>query len=201
MKGGLQITFEDLRGNFHGAPKKLLVICVIQIAFLLLGVFIGHGAAECDVSLPSGSSIVVECGRCRLLGRLRWRDIMLLVGGLAAIFVGMYAAAFRNQHMCKIYGGVMMVYAFIIGLTAILTGLETPVLEAAASAVPLSEKDCITIAFMMVDNARDHAIVYGLNCVLDCAGAAYAIWSKQLFDYEEVASAHAKAQRQVENNM
>jgi hypothetical protein len=124
-------------------------------------VFIGHGAAECDVRLPSGSAIEVDCNRCRLLGRLRWRDIMLLVGGMAAIFVGMYAAVFRSMHMCKIYGGVMMVYAFIIGLTAILTGLETPVLEAAALAVPVSEKDCQTIAYMMVDNARDHAILYG----------------------------------------
>merc|ERR1712167_135037 len=103
------------------------------------------------VRLPSGSSIEVDCNRCRLLGRLRWRDIMLLIGGIGAILIGMYAAVFRNQHFCKVYGGVMMVYAFIIGLTSILTGLETPVLEAAANAVPTADHDCVTIAFMMVD--------------------------------------------------
>ena len=63
----------------------------------------------------------------------------------------------------------MMVFAFIIGLTAILTGLEVPVLEAAAAAIGPGMQDWEKIAYMMVDNARDHSILYGINCFLDCA--------------------------------
>ena len=44
-----------------------------------------------------------------------------------------------------------MVFAFIVGLTGILTGLEVPVLEAAAQAVGPGLVDCQKIAFMMVD--------------------------------------------------
>ena len=54
---------------------------------------------------------------------------------------------------------------------------------------------------MMVDNARDHSILYGINCFLDCAGALYAMHAKQLFDYEQIESSHRKAISQTNNNL
>ena len=93
----------------------------------------------------------------------------------------------------------MMVFAFIVGLTGILTGLEVPVLEAAANAVGPGLVDCQKIAFMMVDNARNHSMLYGANCMLDCMGALYAIWTKEKFDMDDVAAAHAKIGERHDN--
>ncbi len=41
-----------------------------------------------------------------------------------------------STHFCRLYGMFMMVFAFTVGLTAVLNGLETPVLDAAAASVP-----------------------------------------------------------------
>ena len=194
-------SFTDLQSSLSSAPQRLLVVCGLQIFMLIVGVFVGHGAAECEIRLPAGSSIEVDCNRCRLLGGLKWRDIFLLMGGVGTICVGIYAAVFKSKHYCRVYGLVMMVFAFIIGLTAILTGLEVPVLEAAAAAIGPGMQDCEKIAYMMVDNARDHSILYGINCFLDCAGAMYAMHAKQLFDYEQIESSHRKAISQTNNNL
>ena len=61
--------------------------------------------------------------------------------------------------------------------------------------------DCEKIAFMMVDTARDHSILYGINCLLDCAGAVYAIYAKQLFDYETIENSHRKAISQQDSSL
>jgi hypothetical protein len=76
------------------------------------------------------------------------------------------------------YGLAMMVFAFIVGLTGILTGLEVPVLQVAAQAVRVGPGlvDCEKIAYilhytyvyMMVDNARNHSMLYGTTSILDC---------------------------------
>jgi|EP00505_MAST-04D_sp_SCG-Rhode-Island_P004853 hypothetical protein len=173
-----------------------MVICGFQIFMLFLGVYVGHGAAECEIRLPAGAGIEVDCNRCRLLGGLKGRDIFLLLAGVGTILVGVYAAVAKSKHYCRVYGLTMMVFAFMIGLTGLLTGLEVPVLEAAAAAVGPGMPDCEKIAFMMVDTARDHSILYGINCVLDCAGAIFAIYSKQLFDYEAIESSHKRAVQQ-----
>lgn len=96
------------------------------------------------------------------------------------------------------YGLAMMVFAFIVGLTGILTGLEVPVLQAAAQAVGPGLVDCEKIAYMMVDNARNHSMLYGANCILDCLGALYAIWTKEKIDMDDVVASHTKTQSQYD---
>ena len=192
---------ENLQSHLSSAPRRLMVVCGLQVLMLFVGVYVGHGAAECEIRLPAGSGIEVDCNRCRLLGGVKGRDIFLLMAGLGTICIGVYAAAFKSKHYCRVYGMTMMVFAFMIGLTGILTGLEVPVLEAAAAAVGPGMPDCEKIAFMMVDTARDHSILYGINCILDIAGAIYAIYAKQLFDYETIENSHRKAVSQQDSSL
>jgi len=153
--------------------------------------FIGHGGAECELDVMDTGVVTINCGACRALGGFKWRDLFLLLGGLCIIGVGAYAAVMKNQEACRVYGMIMLFYAFVVGLTAILTGLQTPVISAAASDVRDNEA-CRKIAFMMSDNIRYHSLLYGANCVLDCLGAIYAILSKQYFDITETAFRHQR---------
>lgn len=194
-------SLKGLHNSLKSAPRKLLAICACQILLLVCGVFVGHGSAECEVRLPQGSAIEVDCNRCRLLGGLRWRDVFILFCGNGTICLGIYAAIFKDKEYCRIYGLAMMVFAFIVGLTGILTGLEVPVLEAAAQAVGPGLVDCQKIAYMMVDNARNHSMLYGANCLLDCLGALYAIWSKEKFDMDDVVASHARSERQFNDGL
>ena len=198
--GHYSATLANLRDSVSTAPRRLLVICLCQILVLIVGVFVGHGAAECEIRLPQGSAIEVDCNRCRLLGGLRWRDIFILMCGISVICIGIYAAVFKDKDYCRVYGMAMMVFAFVVGMTAVLTGLETPVLESAARAVGPGMADCEKIAYMMVDNARDHSILYGVNCILDCLGALFAMWSKEKFDLDDIAASHDRTYKnQYEN--
>ena len=71
-------SLRGLQDSLQSAPRRLLLICTLQILLLVIGVFVGHGSAECEVRLPQGSAIEVDCNRCRLLGGLRWRDVFIL---------------------------------------------------------------------------------------------------------------------------
>ena len=92
----------ELKSSVQTAPQRLLAICGCQILLLLIGVFVGHGAAECEIRLPQGSAIEVDCNRCRLLGGLRWRDIFILFMGCGTICIGVYAAVFKNKDYCRV---------------------------------------------------------------------------------------------------
>jgi hypothetical protein len=65
-----------------------------------------------------------------------WQQVVLLIVGFIVICIGVSAAVFRSKRMCRIYGLIMMVYAFVIGLTSLLTGLDTIVLSSAIEKVP-----------------------------------------------------------------
>jgi hypothetical protein len=153
--------------------------------------FMGHGGAECELDVTETGVVVVDCAACRALGGFRWRDVFLLLGGLSIIGVGFHAALMKSQKSCQIYGMVMLFYGFVVGLTAILTGLQCPVISAAASEV-MDNEACKKIAYMMADNVRYHSVFYGFNCVLDCLGAVYAIQSKQLFDISDTEWRHER---------
>ena len=84
----------------------------------------------------------------------------------------------------------MIVFAFAVGLTAILTSLETPVLEVAVDGV--TDPECMQMAYSMMFGAKDHATFAGLGCIVDSAGALLAIRSKELFQYEEISAQHAQ---------
>lgn len=153
-------TITDLKADLKGAPRTLALICIVQACVLFFGTFIGHGGAECQLDVTDTGVVLVDCAACRALGGFRWRDLILLLGGLGIIGVGFYAALLRNQSACQLYGMVMLFYGFVIGLTAILTGLQCPVISAAASEV-VDNEACEKIAFMMADNVRYHSIFYG----------------------------------------
>ena len=127
--------FQKIHDGLQGAPRKLAMICVLQATILVIGVFIGQGGAECDLEVIRGGHVDIDCNVCRPLSGLRWRDVLLLVGGLGVIGLGFYSAIFHDQAACRTYGMVMLVYAFVLGLTAILTGLQAPVISGAANQV------------------------------------------------------------------
>jgi len=185
-------SLNELRAAFSSAPRNLLVICALQTFLLFYGFLVGTRGAECDILLPPGGDVQLDCTRCRLTGGFQAQQLFLLSIGLAIIGTGAYGAYYKSKPMCRFYGLVMTVYSFVIGLTAILTGLQAPVLDAAADAVEGNE-DCARIGHMMADRTRHEAIMMGLNCLLDGAGAIYAIKSYQYFDYEELHNHHSRS--------
>lgn len=44
-------------------------ICAAQAAVLLVAIFFGNGDAECEVVLPPGGDIEINCAECRVLVR------------------------------------------------------------------------------------------------------------------------------------
>ena len=85
----------------------------------------------------------------------------------------------------------MLIYAFIIGLSAILSFARLPTLSRAMGKIDAPA--CISVAHMMFSSATLRAVFYLLNCLLDVAGALYAIWSKQYFEYQTIEEEYRHA--------
>ena len=186
-------NLKDRIKHVSGAPKKLLAICSAQVGMLFVGFYFGRGGAACALQLHGENDVRIDCNRCRALRGSDWQDYFFLGVGIASIFTGAYASIFRSEEYCRIYGMTMLVYSFVIGLTAVLTILELPVLQDAADEVPVMLPDCAVVAGMMLSSARMHAFLYTVNCLLDSAGAVYAMWMKQYFEYELIEEGHKKA--------
>mmetsp|Transcript_1364 Transcript_1364/g.3170 ORF Transcript_1364/g.3170 Transcript_1364/m.3170 type:complete len:206 (+) Transcript_1364:117-734(+) len=182
------------RAQLAGPPGKLFLICLAQIVVLVTGMFVGIGAGECDISIKGGADVEVKCEDCREDVYLTWEHYLLLIVGVGVIFTGIFAALGRSKRLCRIYGLIMMVYAFVIGLTSVLVGLMAVVLDGALSEIT-DDRYCARIVGGMVHTARVNSILYAINCVLDIAGAIYAIKSKELFAYQEIAAHHQNFQR------
>lgn len=75
-------------------------------------------------------------------------------------------------------GTTMLFFSLIVGLTALLTSLEAPVLEVAVASVSTIDEGCVELAEEMLANARDHATLASLACTIDALGAVLAIRSK-----------------------
>jgi hypothetical protein len=69
--------------------------------------------------------------------------------------------------------------------------LATPSQESVSSL----DDTCVELAEQMLANARDHATLASLGCFVDTCGAIFAVRSKELFNYEEIASQHAEVSR------
>eukprot|EP01119_Soliformovum_irregulare_P022768 TRINITY_DN7846_c0_g1_i1.p1 TRINITY_DN7846_c0_g1~~TRINITY_DN7846_c0_g1_i1.p1 ORF type:complete len:142 (-),score=16.37 TRINITY_DN7846_c0_g1_i1:110-535(-) len=132
---------------------------------------------------------------CKTHPYVSWQQLVLLFVGLIVISLGVVAALWRSRKMCKIYGIIMMIYAFVIGLTSLLTGLDTIVLSSALEHI--QDSVCKTFVSSMIGTSRMNAILYALNCILDCLGAIYAIKSKELFDFQEIANHHNEFQKSL----
>jgi len=190
-------SLDDIQENLRGAPGKLLGICLIQILLLLLGVFVGTERRVCQVNpSTSGASITINCSTCVYNGDVSAKQIILLIAGFLVIMIGVLAAILRKKSFCRAYGLLMMIFAFVVGLTSLLTGLEAPLLEAAIERI--DDPVCASAMREMVDNTRVHSILYAINCFLDCAGALFAIKSKETFEFQEIQDHHTKYTRSID---
>ena len=169
--------------RLSGAPLKLLAICVVQLVMIVIGTLSTVHVRMCDVS-TSGEHTEIECDECSK-SVFDAREGLLLVGGVGVVACGMTASLKRSKRLCQVYGFIMMVYAFLISLTAILTGVAVPELQEAVDRVK-DDPECKHTAQAMVDAIRDRAILYAANGILDVAGAYFAIRSKELFEYKEI---------------
>ena len=187
----LKPIYDVLRplAGLRASPRLLLGVCGLQAFILVAGAFMQLGRAECTITLPSSGPIMVDCDSCRQRG-LGWRQFLLFLLGGGVIGCGVLAVQRRDQQLVFIYGSAMIVFAFAVGLTAVLTALETPVLEVAVDGV--TEPECLQMAYSMMFGAKDHATFAGLGCIVDSAGALLAIRSKELFQYEEISAQHAQ---------
>ncbi len=68
-----------------------LVICIIQILLHVIGLFVGIGKAECEVSVHSGSDVEINCEYCIEHAYVSWQQVVLLIVGVAVILVGVFA--------------------------------------------------------------------------------------------------------------
>ena len=177
--------------KLRASPKLLVGICAVQMVLLLLALLQALSRTECAVSAWRNDDIVIECSTCQRVS-LGLRGFLLHVFGAGVIACGGLAVAWRSQRLLYIYGTAMLLFSMMIGLTAMLAALEIPVLE---EAVDEADAACADEARAMVQNARNHANLNAIACLVDTTGAILAIRSKELFGYEEIASAHAEVAR------
>jgi hypothetical protein len=138
--------------------------------------------------------VVVECDTC-IHRTLTLRGFTVNLAGAVIICSGIAAVLFRNQRLLAIYSTCMLFFSGVIGLVAVITSLEGPMLEVAVSSISSLDEECIEIGEKMLENAHDHASLAALGCLIDALGAVLAIRSKELFSYEEIASNHAEVTR------
>jgi len=183
------------RDHLTGSPLKLLIICILQTTLLIFGVLVGIGRADCPITVHSGSDITVDCASCTRHAYVTWQQILLLFVGMGVVLIGVCAAIMRSKKLCRIYGLIMMVYSFVIGLTSLLTGLDSIVLTDAIKTLN-GDNNCTEDVQMMITTTRINAILFAINAILDIAGAIFAIKSKELFEFQEIAQHHHNYQRQ-----
>lgn len=185
------VAFVGKFSSLRASPKLLVMVCACQFAVLIIGLLQQMWRVECSIAVPTGGPVVVECDTCRRKS-VTMRGGILQLGGACVIACGILAVHWRDARLLYIYGTSMLFFSLVIGLTAMLTALEAPVLEVAVSGVSELDEGCMELAEEMLTSARDHTTLASLGCVVDTAGALLAIRSKELFSYEEIASQHAE---------
>ena len=185
------IKFLGRLGSLRASPKLLVGVCCTQFVVLLWGLLQQMNRVECAIAVPTGGPVVVECDTCRHRS-VSMRAAMLHLCGGGVIACGILAVRWRDSRLLYIYGTSMLFFSLVVGLTAMLTALEAPVLEVAVSGVSELDEGCGELAEEMLASARDHTTLASLGCIVDTAGAVLAIRSKELFNYEEIASQHAE---------
>ena len=167
-------------GSLRASPRLLVGVCCVQFVVLAVGLLQQLSRVECAISVPTGGPVVVECDTCRRKS-LTMRSLLLHLAGACIIACGLFAVRFRDTRLLYVYGTVMLFFSLVIGMTALLTALEAPVLEVAVSGVSEFDEGCLALAEEMLASARDHTTLAGLGCIVDTAGAVFAIRSKELF--------------------
>ena len=181
--------------SLRASPKLLIGTCCTQFLVLIIGLLQQLSRVECTIAVPAGGPVVVECDTCHRR-YLSLKVVLLHLAGAAVVACGLLAVHWRDSRLLYIYGTAMLFFSMVIGLTAMLTALEAPVLEVAVSDVSALEDDtCLELAEEMLASARDHTTIASIATVVDSAGAVLAIRSRELFNYEEIASQHAEVSR------
>lgn len=167
--------------SLRASPRLLVGTCCLQFAVLAIGLFQQVHRVECAIAVPAGGPVVVECDTCRHKS-VSLRGGLLHLGGAGVIACGLLAVRWRDARLLYVYGTSMLFFSLVVGLTAMLTALEAPVLEVAVSGVSEFDEACLDLAEEMLASARDHTSLASLGCVVDTAGAILAIRSKELFN-------------------
>lgn len=189
--GCTKVAWEYLRTvcGLRAAPRHLLAICALQLLVLGWGLLQHLHPTQCLVSIPPSGELLIDCATCRVVS-LGMQAFLIHLGGFAVIACGVLAVHWRDQKLLYIYGTCMLFFALVIGMTAMLTAAEAPTLEVAMEGV--QDPACLQMAEAMILGARDQAFAASIGCLIDTAGAIFAIRSKELFNYEEIATAHAE---------
>lgn len=167
--------------SLRASPRLLIGVCCLQFAVLGMGLLQQLSRVECGITVPTGGPVVIECDSCRHRS-LTLRSGVLHLGGAGVIACGIFAVKFRSARLLYVYGTAMLLFSLVVGLTAMLTALEAPVLEVAVSGVSDFDTSCMELAEEMLASARDHTTLAGLGCIVDTVGAVLAIRSKELFN-------------------
>ncbi|KAL1527556.1 hypothetical protein AB1Y20_008944 [Prymnesium parvum] len=175
--------------GLRASPRLLLIICAVQLLVLLASTLQMLHRSECIVSLPRDGPVLIDCASCREAG-LDGRAALTSLAGAAVIGAGALAVHQRDAKLLYFYGSAMIFFSFVVGLTAVLTALETPVLEVALEQ-GVNDEVCLEMASRMMLGARDRAALASLGCLVYSLGAVLAIRSKELFTYEEISASHA----------
>ena len=191
------LLIDPLRGarqliGLRASPNLLALICVLQLLALVAEAVQEAQRPECALLLSRvGGQAILDCGSCVRFG-MDLRDWLRVLVGVACIGSGVYAVHQRDQRMLFIYGSSMTFFASVVGLTALLTSFEVPVIEAALDSARTLQPECSEVAAEMLADTRDVVNLCTMGAVLYGLGAVLAFRSKELFTYQEVASSHAE---------
>lgn len=170
------VAAAECRGVTSGRSCPLLATCGRH----QLPALPHHGATACAPRPIAPRSPNARAAQ----GGPAFVDYLVLFFGLAIVGTGIYGAMLRDKEACRIYGGIMLMYSFIVGMMALLTALQAPVrsahahlashmphlvaahdgaqvLDDAMEAIPEENVDCREIARLMVSNTRWLAVWFG----------------------------------------
>jgi uncharacterized membrane protein len=157
---------------------------------LFTGVAVAQGSVLCSVR-TDGPHLQINCDECFHENAVTWQSVVVLVVGAVFVLFGIAAALYRSERVCKIYGILMLMLSFVIGLAALLTGLDCAIIAAAADRVPPSDAMCRTHADQMLHATQLTTALYAINAALALAAAVFAIKSRLAFSFHAISTHHA----------
>jgi len=163
-------------------------ICILQFLTCVVGVFMNNRHMRCDLTARFGDDqLNIDCKHCIAKGGISHNDWAVAVLGCGVACAGMYAANTAQRQYVKLYGFITLAMAFVLGTAAFFIALEIPTLELIKYenkiALSLDEK-CAGNLELMLSDAWNHALSYGMNTTLAALGAIFAMWSHVYFDFE-----------------
>jgi hypothetical protein len=75
------------------------------------------------------------------------------------VMVGIAASCYRSLLLCKSFAGCMLILCVILGLTSILSGLDSLLVETGYDKITASDHICIAKAESMLNALRTSSII------------------------------------------